>query len=146
MSKKTICLDFDGVVHSYTSPWIDASFIPDPPVPGALAFIKQTIEGHKYSLQIYSSRSHQEGGIKAMQLWFKHWLKKEYGWQIGTELYNELCKTEHKNFDKDDSVTRYLYFPISKPPAFLTIDDRAWTFKGVFPSIEEIEAFKPWNK
>ena len=39
-----------------------------------------------------------------------------------------------------------LRFPLMKPPAFLQIDDRAITFTGVFPSTEEMKAFRPWNK
>ena len=37
---KILCLDFDGVIHSFTSGWRGAGIIPDPPVPGALDFIK----------------------------------------------------------------------------------------------------------
>lgn len=40
---------------------------------------------------------------------------------------------------------RLLSFPWSKPPAWLTIDDRAVTFNGKWPSVEFIENFKPWN-
>ena len=29
-------LDFDGVIHAYTSPWTNAETISDGPVPGAL--------------------------------------------------------------------------------------------------------------
>jgi hypothetical protein len=36
-------------------------------------------------------------------------------------------------------------FPDYKPPAHVTIDDRVICFTGSFPSIEEIENFKPWN-
>ena len=37
---KTILLDFDGVIHSYTSGWKGAGVIPDPPVPGAIDFLR----------------------------------------------------------------------------------------------------------
>ena len=33
-----------------------------------------------------------------------------------------------------------------KPPAFLTIDDRAVTFDGTFPDTETLEEFVPWNQ
>jgi hypothetical protein len=33
-----------------------------------------------------------------------------------------------------------------KPQAHVYIDDRAFRFEGTFPSFDEIDAFKPWNK
>ena len=33
-----------------------------------------------------------------------------------------------------------------KPPAFLTIDDRALTFTGSFPDVHELAGFKTWNE
>jgi len=119
MSKPILCLDFDGVLHSYTSSWKGADVVPDPPVPGALEFM---IEAEKYfTIKIYSSRSNQPGGIKAMHDW--------------------ICK--HLGYEPDFLVEA---FPTEKPPAFLTIDDRAIQFTGTFPSIQSLIDFKPWNK
>lgn len=114
---KTICLDFDGVIHSYTSRWIGADVIPDPPVPGAFNFIREALN-HGYKVAVFSSRSHQEGGIEAMIDWF--------------------CDHGGGDIDVD--------FPEAKPPAILYIDDRGFHFQGEFPPFEYVENFKPWNK
>ena len=37
-------------------------------------------------------------------------------------------------------------FPLEKPPAMVTIDDRAITFTGEWPDLDDLKAFKPWNK
>lgn len=39
-----------------------------------------------------------------------------------------------------------LHWPTSKPSAKVTLDDRAITFTGAWPPIEELLAFEPWNK
>ena len=117
--KKTICVDFDGVLHSYTSGWRGANVIPDPPVPGAMDFLLSLIEDERFEVCIYSSRSKEPGGISAMSAW----LRKRLG-----------------------DFTDQLKFPVQKPAAFLTIDDRALCFKGLFPSLDYIDGFKPWNK
>lgn len=39
-----------------------------------------------------------------------------------------------------------LKFPTKKPAAWLTIDDRAICFDGVFPSTEQMTNFKPWYR
>ena len=38
--RPTVCFDFDGVIHSYTSGWKGDDVIPDPPVEG----IKEVID------------------------------------------------------------------------------------------------------
>ena len=63
---KTVVFDFDGVIHSYTSPWRGASVIPDPPVPG----IKEAIESIRsagYSVVVVSSRCSSVYGIEAIE-------------------------------------------------------------------------------
>ena len=43
-------------------------------------------------------------------------------------------------------ITEALEWPKEKPPAFLTIDDRGWTFMGVWPDPQMLLHFRPWNK
>lgn len=40
MKKQTVAFDFDGVIHSYVTPWVSSEIIPDPPVSG----IKEAID------------------------------------------------------------------------------------------------------
>ena len=124
MSKPILCLDFDGVLHSYTSGWRGASIIPDKPVPGAVEFLKEATE--QFEVHIFSSRSNQDGGIKAMQAWLRIVVEET---AIMLPLWLDLIK-----------------WPTEKPPAMVTLDDRAITFTGEWPSIEDLKNFKPWNK
>ena len=48
--------------------------------------------------------------------------------------------------DFDHGAWGALQWPTEKPAAFITIDDRALTFTGVWPAIETLLSFKPWNK
>ena len=125
MRKPILCLDFDGVIHSYTSGWKGARNIPDPPVDGALDFIIDAmLEG--FDVVIHSSRARYFGGISAM----RNWLRKHAGNQWDT-MGPSFC---------DVRFARW------KPPAVVTLDDRGITFTGRWPSLESLKAFKPWNK
>src|SRR5581483_11331600 len=68
--KPILCLDFDGVVHSYSSGWKGADMIPDPPVDGAIAFMLGAL--NHFDVVIFSSRSSQAGGLDAMRQWLKY--------------------------------------------------------------------------
>ena len=134
--KPILCLDFDGVIHSYASGWIAPDFIPDPPVPGAFDFMYRCLE--HFNVQIYSSRSHQEGGIRAMQTWLEYWARKEL--ENTEPLYRANAIINNIAWNTEAS------WPKQKPSAFVTLDDRALTFLGEWPSITDLKAFKPWNK
>ena len=45
----------------------------------------------------------------------------------------------------DGEYIERLEFPKEKPIAKVYIDDRAWEFRGAFPSTEEIRGFLPWH-
>jgi hypothetical protein len=129
--KPTLCVDFDGVIHSYTSAWIDEKTITDPPVPGALRWLWEATK--LFKVVIYSSRSKTEAGRKAMSEWLGMW------------SVDEKLGIPH---DWDNAPLAGIDFAHEKPSAFLTIDDRAIQFNGDWSSLdpEKLRLFKPWNK
>lgn len=170
--KPILCLDFDGVIHEYSSGWKGARCIPDMPVSGALEFIVEALE--HFQVCIYSSRSRYLGGKRAMKRWLwdryaeigdvsrRKWFLGPFGdavpedqevpeipkWWMKTILQGTHMEPwEH---EVDDGIKRHILkkikFPTRKPAAFLQIDDRAITFRGVWPSIKDLLQFKPWNK
>ena len=42
--RPVICIDFDGVLHSYTSGWQGMSKASDPPVDGAIEWLKEVLD------------------------------------------------------------------------------------------------------
>lgn len=133
--KLTLCLDFDGVIHSYTSGWVAPDFIPDPPVKGAFEFIHRALK--PFDIVIFSSRSQYPAGIRAMQLWMGYWAERELG-NVAPEF-----KANHV---LNRVVTNPVSWPTHKPPAWVTIDDRAVQFTGDWPDLGDLVNFRPWNK
>ncbi len=118
MKKPILCLDFDGVLHSYTSGWKGPAIASDPPVNGSKIFLLEALD--VFEVCIYSSRSHQEGGITAM----RKWCQKHFG----------------------HNITEKIDFPEHKPPAHIIIDDRGFRFIGIWPNPKELKSLQPWNK
>lgn len=114
-------LDFDGVLHSYQTPWQGESIIPDPPVEGAFNWVRQLVADPRFSACIYSSRSRKPEGIAAMRQW----------------LLDQ---------GMEEIVVKEIGFPTEKPPSWLKIDDRGFHFKGDFPPMDWMDSFRPWNK
>lgn len=126
--KKILCLDFDGVIHSYTSGWQGPRTIKDQPVDGAMKFISDAVDS--FRVCIHSSRSNYFLGRYFMAKW----------------LSREMYRYWGAHATKAEDVLGQIEWPTRKPPAFVTIDDRAFRFTGEFPLLSSLENFKPWNK
>ena len=115
----TVAVDFDGVLHSYTSPWVDAHTIPDPPVEGALAWLMTM--ARDFDVVIFTTRGKTSAGRDAVFRWLD-----AHGFD--TALISAVTA--------------------DKPPALIYLDDRAYRFEGpgTFPTAEQIHRAKPWNK
>jgi hypothetical protein len=70
-TKGTIAVDFDGVVHAYTSGWTGPEPI-DPPVPGARAAIA-AIRSMGYGVVVFTCRALTADGMSGTKAWLaKH--------------------------------------------------------------------------
>lgn len=118
--KPILCLDFDGVVHSYERGWQDGA-ICGTLTPGFVPWALNALSHFK--LVIYSSRSATLEGREAMRAW------------LTSQLNGSLLSV----FD--------VSLAHEKPPAWLTIDDRCITFRGSWEQLrpEVLRDFKPWN-
>ena len=125
--KPILCLDFDGVIHSYEKGW-QGGVIYGSVTPGFWEWAEQAAK--LFKLVVYSSRSKDSEGVAAMSSWLIEERKK---WRAagGAHTVNDALSFEFAN---------------EKPPAFLTIDDRAIQFDGRWDSLDpaELRNFKPW--
>jgi hypothetical protein len=120
--RPTICVDFDGVIHSYERGWQNGVIYGEV-VPGFFEWAEQAQK--QFNLAIYSSRSSTTEGRLAMGIWLAEKVRAWTGDPLELTLVAE------------------------KPAAWLTIDDRAIRFIGDWSVAElapdAMRAFKPWN-
>ena len=131
-AKPTLCLDFDGVIHSYLSGWQGEAVIPDLPVPGAIEYLERASD--HFQVAIHTSRFSEEKAPEAMTA--------VADWLVRNGVLRERITVGPGGKVRGDAI----YLARFKPPAFITLDDRALTFDGTFPDPESLLGFKPWNK
>lgn len=69
-SHKVVVFDFDGVIHSYVTPWQAPDVIPDAPVQG----IRDAISGIRlagYKVVVISARASSIPGLHAIKNWLR---------------------------------------------------------------------------
>lgn len=142
---KTIAVDFDGVLHSYVSGW-QKGVLQDPPL------------GPEHSTELHKAESAFDWlrGILQTDVTVIIYTCRTNGTGPGDltggplHLRLAMLKTIKEWFAAhglEEEYIRKLEFALDiKPHADLYLDDRAWQFNGRFPTYEEIESFKPWQK
>ena len=128
--KPTLCIDFDGVIHSYEKGWQNG-VIYGTVVPGFFEWVER-VRDH-FTLVIYSSRSKDDAGVTAMSLW----------------LHAQRNQWIKDGGERHPTKPLEIQFAHVKPSAWLTIDDRAIQFQGDWSdpalSAGAMRLFKPWN-
>lgn len=138
-----LCLDFDGVIHRYSRGWQDGS-IYDGIVEGFWPWAMHAKE--HFRLVVYSSRSRDPAGTLAMARWLME-RYQEWGGIGGSGLIGSPPILTLRDNDGDEITFE---FASEKPPAWLTIDDRAIQFRGDWGAAwldpVTLRKFKPWNQ
>ena len=128
LDKPILVLDFDGVIHSYEKGWHDGTIY------GRTTdgFWEWAIKAAKvFRLCVHSSRLKTAADCGEVSRWM-------------------LAEFDAWRTDAGRQHAQYPYFELSttKPPAFLTIDDRALCFHGdwraPFLEPQSLHAFKSW--
>lgn len=118
--KYSICVDFDGVLHQYVSPWTGRHEVRDPPIPGAIPWLEEMTE--KFKVYIWSTRCNSTDGIMAIDMWLR------------------------ANGLSEAAADRLVYWQgVGKPTALIYIDDRGFRFDGIYPSANEIHMMFPYK-
>ena len=114
--KKTIAVDLDGVIHSYSRGWENGTLYDDP-VPGAKEALARLAEqGHQIS--IVTARLHPKGpDVEQQRQQVGEWLDT-HGFAEGKH-YHEITN--------------------NKPPALAYIDDRAVCFETWEQSLKDVD-------
>jgi hypothetical protein len=133
-----IAIDFDGVIHSYTSGFQGADVLPDPPVPGAIVWLENLVmtrrrKGKRLRVVIFTTRMQPEDGDG----------QPGFFWPHATDDAVRCYLIEHGM--TEDAACR-IDIALFKPSAKVYIDDRGFRFEGVFPDPDELMAMEPWNK
>lgn len=118
MSRQTIAVDFDGVVHRYSKGWGDGTAY-DPPMPGAIDALKKLME--TYNVYIFTTRD-----LRQVEAWFaKH-----------TDIPTILVGLNEVRFDRK----HYVGLSNRKLVSILWIDDRVLKFEGDWSrTLEQVE-------
>ena len=152
-----LCLDFDGVLHSYASGWQGVDVIPDAPVRAAIPMLYLYLA--EFSVAVFSARSAAEAGIAAMQAWLSHHdamfrldiSEADVKRRLPPDLKQvPLSLVSIETWDRwfmQGALVERILFPTAKPASQIYIDDRGFRFQGDWPDADTLRRlFTPWHK
>lgn len=115
LERKTIAVDFDGVLHQWSGEWKGYHVIEGAPIPGAIEWLTDTVEC--FDVVIFTTRGATWRGRCAVRAWLRRYGFKAPGIKVTA----------------------------TKVPAIVYLDDRAMRFDGTnWPSVERLRGAVPW--
>ena len=132
LTKNTIAIDFDGVIHKYSEGWKDGS-IYDKPVKGVHESLMKLM--NDYWVYIFTTRDVQE---------VVNWMNQKF-WGEGSEMgFSTVAMPEGIRFWQGGRG-RNVAVSNRKLPAEFYIDDRGIRFNGNWEeTLKEIKEIRGW--
>jgi hypothetical protein len=127
----TLAVDFNGVLHDSTRG--DKGILsPDSPaVPGAIPWLTSIAQHFAIAVQSARFALPDEDGEEARE--------KARDWLVAQGVPSHWVTVEPEERGR-------IHVTGLKVPSHLSIDDRAMTFNGTFPTADEMLDFVPWNR
>jgi hypothetical protein len=126
--RPTISVDFDGVVNPHSKGWQDGGLYEREVTPGFWTWLETVSQS--FAVVIHSSRFAEDGAVELARGWL----------HACHETAGSPCR----------AALAAVRFSATKPPAWLTIDDRCVRFDGDWSADdlqpEALRAFKPWTQ
>jgi hypothetical protein len=114
---RTVCVDFDGVIHAYSRGWQDGS-IYDQPLPGAIEALDLLMDD--YAVIVHSTRDPEQ---------IAPWLRER----------GVACRTDGVPDEREFwNVTGTVLVTRRKYPAVAYIDDRAIRFRNWDQALDDL--------
>jgi len=117
--KKTIALDFDGVIHKYSMGWQDGK-IYDPPMNGAIQAINSLIK--HYKIFIFTARDPSQ----------------VVPWLVRNFKITCILLSDNEKFCPDNNDGKILFVTNKKLPANIYIDDRGYMFNNWKQTMQDL--------
>lgn len=118
---RTVCVDFDGVIHAYTRGWHDGT-IYDQPLPGALDGLRALMRD--YAVVIHTARNARQVGPWLQERGFVTTLDIDLPYEL--QFWNQLGG---------------LFVTNRKMPAVAYIDDRGIRFENWDQALADLRRF-----
>lgn len=134
--RQTICIDFDGVMYDRPRSEVGNMDYSGIPVLGAMNFIRHATSA--FNVIVSSARFNGYQGQESLEdaiRWFARSLREE----------NLMQKRRGKPGFDVDQILEKINFTGQKPIAYVYLDDRAVCFRGEWPQIKDLIAFKTWR-
>lgn len=135
--RKTVAVDFDGVIHDWDGEWRGHGVCAGEPIKDPVTGVTSVQWLHEllqeYNVVVLTTRGATFRGRMGVRMWMRK--------------HADLAWDDVWDGDVMMKGMRHIRVTDRKPRALMYIDDRGWRYEGnYFPSANRIRGMRPWWK